>query len=44
MAFSGSIIKLREMTGVVSATGMKTYFGKTAELVQSAEKRSHFTV
>jgi H+-transporting ATPase len=41
-AYSGSVIKLGEMTGIVSATGMKTYFGKTAELVQSAEKRSHF--
>lgn len=41
-AYSGSIIKLGEMTGIVTATGMKTYFGKTAELVQSAEKRSHF--
>ncbi len=42
IAYSGSVIKLGEMTGIVSATGMKTYFGKTAELVQSAEKRSHF--
>ncbi|WP_209011544.1 plasma-membrane proton-efflux P-type ATPase [Roseibium aggregatum] len=41
-AYSGSIIKLGEMTGVVTATGMKTYFGRTAQLVQSAETRSHF--
>jgi H+-transporting ATPase len=30
------------MTGIVTATGMKTYFGKTAQLVQSAQTRSHF--
>jgi H+-transporting ATPase len=41
-AYSGSIVKLGEMTGVVTATGTKTYFGKTAELVQSAARRSHF--
>jgi H+-transporting ATPase len=41
-AYSGSIIKLGEMTGVVTATGPKTYFGKTAQLVESAENRSHF--
>ncbi|MEX6507601.1 plasma-membrane proton-efflux P-type ATPase [Jiella sp. M17.18] len=41
-AYSGSVIKQGEMTGIVSATGMKTYFGKTAELVQSADNRSHF--
>ncbi|MEZ5818265.1 MAG: plasma-membrane proton-efflux P-type ATPase [Hyphomicrobiaceae bacterium] len=41
-AYSGSVIKLGEMTGIVTATGMRTYFGKTAQLVQSAEKHSHF--
>ena len=41
-AYSGAVIKLGEMTGVVTATGMKTYFGKTAQLVESAETRSHF--
>jgi H+-transporting ATPase len=41
-AYSGSIIKLGEMTGVVTATGMNTYFGKTAQLVQTAETHSHF--
>jgi len=41
-AYSGSVIKLGEMTGVVTATGMNTYFGKTAQLVASAETRSHF--
>ena len=41
-AYSGSVIKLGEMTGVVTATAMNTYFGKTAQLVQSADSRSHF--
>jgi H+-transporting ATPase len=41
-AYSGAVIKLGEMTGIVVATGMKTYFGKTAQLVESAETRSHF--
>ena len=30
------------MDGVVTATGMKTYFGKTAGLVQQAGNVSHF--
>ena len=41
-AWSGAAVKLGEMTGVVTATGMRTYFGKTAQLVQSAQARSHF--
>ncbi len=41
-AYSGAVVKMGEMTGVVTATGMKTYFGKTAQLVQTAETRSHF--
>lgn len=41
-AYSGSIAKQGEMTGVVTATGMKTYFGKTAGLVQDAKTVSHF--
>lgn len=40
--FSGSIAKLGEMTGVVTATGMNTYFGKTAHLVEQAKAVSHF--
>jgi len=42
IAFSGTIVKLGEMTGVVVATAMETFFGKTAKLIQSAETRSHF--
>jgi H+-transporting ATPase len=41
-AYSGSIVKLGEMTAVVTATGMATYFGQTARLVQEAGGRSHF--
>ncbi len=41
-AYSGAVIKLGEMIGVVTATGMKTYFGRTAQLVETAETRSHF--
>jgi H+-transporting ATPase len=41
-AYSGSIAKQGEMTGVVTATGMKTYFGKTARLVEAAGTVSHF--
>ncbi|MCB1747322.1 MAG: plasma-membrane proton-efflux P-type ATPase [Gammaproteobacteria bacterium] len=42
LAYSGAVIKQGEMTGIVAATGMHTYFGKTAQLVQSANARSHF--
>ncbi|HUI21978.1 MAG TPA: plasma-membrane proton-efflux P-type ATPase [Methylocella sp.] len=41
-AYSGSIAKQGEMTGVVTATGMNTYFGKTAHLVEQARTVSHF--
>jgi H+-transporting ATPase len=41
-AYSGSIIKQGEMTGVVTATGANTYFGKTAGLVEQAGNVSHF--
>ena len=34
--FSGSIVRRGEIGALVYATGGKTYFGKTAELVQSA--------
>ncbi len=42
VAYSGSIARLGEMTAVVTATGMSTYFGKTAKLVQQAQTVSHF--
>ncbi len=40
--FSGSIVRRGEAGGLVYATGGKTYFGKTAELVQTAHTTSHF--
>ncbi|MGC1410197.1 MAG: plasma-membrane proton-efflux P-type ATPase [Acetobacteraceae bacterium] len=40
--FSGSIIRRGETDALVYATGGKTYFGKTAELVQTAVTVSHF--
>lgn len=42
VAYSGSVAKLGEMKAVVTATGMGTYLGKTARLVQSAGTVSHF--
>jgi len=42
IAYSGSIVRLGEMDGLVVATGMRTYFGKTAKLVEEAITRSHF--
>lgn len=39
-AYSGSIVKKGEMTGVVIATGSNTFFGKTAKLVASAGGKS----
>ena len=40
--FSGSIIRQGEVGAMVYATGEKTYFGKTASLVQEAHTVSHF--
>ncbi len=39
--FSGSILKQGEIDAIVYATGQSTYYGKTAELVKSAQTRSH---
>jgi H+-transporting ATPase len=41
-AFAGTIVKTGEMTGVVTKTGMNTFFGKTALLVKEAKTKSHF--
>jgi H+-transporting ATPase len=40
--FSGSIVRRGEINALVYATGGKTYFGKTAELVETAVTVSHF--
>jgi H+-transporting ATPase len=42
LAYSGSIVRMGEMRGVVVATGMNTFFGRTASLVETAETESHF--
>jgi H+-transporting ATPase len=41
-AYSGSIARQGEMSAVVTATGMRTYFGRTAKLVEQAGAVSHF--
>jgi H+-transporting ATPase len=40
-AYSGSVVKQGEMTGVVIATGSDTFFGRTAKLVAGAGAVSH---
>lgn len=39
--YSGSVLQRGESTGEVVATGAGTYFGKTAQLVQSATTATH---
>jgi H+-transporting ATPase len=39
--YSGSIVKQGEMKAVVHATGLNTFFGKAASLVQQSRKKSH---
>jgi H+-transporting ATPase len=41
VVYSGSILKQGEIDALVYATGKDTYYGKTAELVETAETRSH---
>ena len=41
-AYSGSVVRMGDMEGVVTAIGSSTYFGKTAKLVETAKQRSHF--
>ena len=40
-AYSGAIAKQGSMTGVVTATGNNTFFGRTAKLVAAAGSASH---
>lgn len=42
VVYSGTIAKQGEMLGVVYATGSRTFFGRTASLVQKAAPVSHF--
>jgi H+-transporting ATPase len=41
VAFAGAVIRRGEATGEVKATGARTFFGKTAELVRAAKAASH---
>lgn len=42
IGYSGSIIRKGEMDALVVATGMNTYFGKTAKLAEKIAEPSHF--
>ena len=42
LAYSGSVIRQGEMNGLVVATGLNTFFGRTAKLVEEARTISHF--
>ncbi|MEM1060678.1 MAG: HAD-IC family P-type ATPase, partial [Verrucomicrobiota bacterium] len=42
VAYSGSVVKQGDMTGLVTGTGGNTFFGRTAALVESAGAVSHF--
>jgi H+-transporting ATPase len=42
VVYSGSIIRQGEIDAIVTATGSNTYFGKTAQLVESVKTTSHF--
>lgn len=44
MAYAAAVVRRGEATGEVVATGSKTYFGKTAELVRTARSTSHLSV
>ena len=41
LAYSGSAVKRGEATGIVEATGIKTYFGKTISLLELAKPKLH---
>jgi H+-transporting ATPase len=41
IVYSGSTVQQGEATTVVVATGLRTYFGRTAELVESAHPKLH---
>ena len=39
--YAGTVVKRGEATGEVTATGARTFFGRTAELVRTAKTASH---
>ncbi|ODV12984.1 MAG: plasma-membrane proton-efflux P-type ATPase [Rubrivivax sp. SCN 70-15] len=40
--YSGSVVRRGEAKALVTATGARTFFGRTTRLVQTAQTRSHF--
>jgi H+-transporting ATPase len=42
LIYAGSVIRQGEMDGLVVGTGINSYFGRTAKLVEGAKTRSHF--
>lgn len=42
IGYDGAIVRQGEMNALVVTTGMSTYFGKTAKLVEEARTQSHF--
>ncbi|HVP16686.1 MAG TPA: plasma-membrane proton-efflux P-type ATPase [candidate division Zixibacteria bacterium] len=42
VTYAGSVIRQGEMDGFVVGTGINSYFGRTARLVEEAKTRSHF--
>jgi len=42
VVYSGSVMNQGEIEAIVYATGEKTYFGKTAQMVEGAKSASHF--
>jgi len=41
LLYSGSIVKRGEANGIITSTGVKTYFGRTVQLVQMARPKLH---
>ena len=41
LLYSGSIIKNGESNGIITSTGVKTYYGRTAQLIQLAKPKLH---
>ena len=42
LVYSGTVVTVGEAEGVVCTTGVRTYFGRTAQLVEEAGTTSHF--
>jgi H+-transporting ATPase len=42
IGYAGAVVRQGEMRGLIITTGMKTFFGKTARLVEDTRTQSHF--